>query len=170
MSGGGRRHRAKHLVHQTHVYDLKDSEEIALVGQCLSSGMFEVHSTDDKTFIAKLPHKFDKVVWIKRGDYVAIEAVDDVSRNTPKMRAMITHRLDEEDLKHLRQSDRWPTHWDIKIPEKSVTVSVSEPPLDNSDEDSDVPIEGNPNRCRSTRQRQRPDSGDSEESDSEESD
>ena len=50
-----------------------------------------------------MPTKFRKNVWIKRGDFVMVEPIEEGD----KVKAEITHILYKEQIKYIREEKMW---------------------------------------------------------------
>mmetsp|Transcript_126698 Transcript_126698/g.366743 ORF Transcript_126698/g.366743 Transcript_126698/m.366743 type:complete len:182 (+) Transcript_126698:109-654(+) len=118
MSGLGRRtHYRKHLTDAV-LHDLpepKPNEKIARVVATRGGNQFDICvANDDTVYLAILPTKFHKLVWVKRGDYVLVEVgeEDEESANNGNedggIRHMITHILYKDQVKHLKSKGFWP--------------------------------------------------------------
>jgi len=120
MAGLGRRtHYRKHLTDSV-LNDLpepSEHEQIARVVATRGGNQFDIClANDDTPYLAILPTKFHKLVWVKRGDYVMVEVGDTVSQDTgtedPKndggIRHMISHILYKDQVKHLKSKGLWP--------------------------------------------------------------
>lgn len=131
MAGLGRRtHYRKHLTDAV-LHDLPEpqkDEKIARVVASRGGNQFDVCVANDTTvYLAILPTKFHKLVWVKRGDYVLVQVggglEEDESKNEEGnqsnnksdnhqeetgIRHMITHILYKDQVKHLQSKGLWP--------------------------------------------------------------
>lgn len=64
----------------------------------------QVITADGEEFLASMPLKFRKHVWIKRGDYVVTEPIPEGN----KVKAEIVRILMKDHIRHLRQCNMWP--------------------------------------------------------------
>lgn len=109
--------------------------------------------------LSLLPTKFNKLIWIKRGDYVIVsESEGQFTTSSGKQNgvsSLIQHILRKEQISHIKKEGLWPEEWNST--EETVAESVVEAENEsdcasgasNSDSsDSDFSIEGNPNRHR----------------------
>jgi probable RNA-binding protein EIF1AD len=100
-----------------------EHEQIARVVATRGGNHFDVCLPhDDTEYLAILPTKFHKLVWVKRGDYVLVEVGDSVIHDTtaddPRtknksddesgIRHMISHILYKDQVKHLKSKGLWP--------------------------------------------------------------
>ncbi|RWS24670.1 putative RNA-binding protein EIF1AD-like protein [Leptotrombidium deliense] len=83
-------------------------------------------------FLVSMPTKYRKNVWIKRGDFVVVEPIEEGD----KVKAEIVHILLKHQIKSLKEDKKWPLAFDEKGDTKSETES--------SDEDD---LKPNPNRA-----------------------
>eukprot|EP01063_Lacrimia_lanifica_P013039 TRINITY_DN196_c0_g2_i1.p5 TRINITY_DN196_c0_g2~~TRINITY_DN196_c0_g2_i1.p5 ORF type:complete len:179 (+),score=75.05 TRINITY_DN196_c0_g2_i1:52-588(+) len=99
MSGAGRKHRAKHLVqaHDEKDYDLEDGEEVMKLLD-IRGNHYQVEDVAGKELLVRLPAKFNKVVWIKRGDLVVVSRENDDETDTGVV-GLINHRLSKKQVK-----------------------------------------------------------------------
>lgn len=121
------------------------------------NNLHEAESPDGQTFLVSMPTKFRKNVWIKRGDYVIVEPIEEGNKVT----AEIVHILYSKQVKYLKKENLWPEAFS----EKAVDVrpenhnnkensSRSEPRSDgiadddvsSDDEDDDSELFVNTNR------------------------
>ena len=125
MAGLGRRtHYRKHLTDSV-LNDLpepSEREQIARVVSTRGGNHFDICLAHDETiYLAILPTKFHKLVWVKRGDYVLVEVGDrlaneihaeDTTKNKSEddggIRHMISHILYKNQVKHLKSKGLWP--------------------------------------------------------------
>jgi probable RNA-binding protein EIF1AD len=133
MSGLGRRtHYRKHLTDSI-IYDFPEPGEnecLAKVVATRGSNQFDIvlpmeHADVDvdvdadnqqllsgrESHLAILPTKFNKLVWVKRNDFVIVETADENDNNagdTGSIRYMISHILYKDQVKHLQTKGMWP--------------------------------------------------------------
>jgi probable RNA-binding protein EIF1AD len=125
MAGLGRRtHYRKHLTDSV-LNDLpepSEHEQVARVVSTRGGNHFDICLAHDETvYLAILPTKFHKLVWVKRGDYVLVEVGDSVAQDIGDedqtrnhsdddggIRHMITHILYKDQVKHLKSKGLWP--------------------------------------------------------------
>ncbi|CAB9524570.1 Probable RNA-binding protein EIF1AD [Seminavis robusta] len=127
MAGLGRRtHYRKHLTDSI-IYDFPEpgeNERIAKVVATRGSNQFDIvlSSSDDhqpsteqrESHLAILPTKFNKLVWVKRNDFVIVETgvENDEPKNdadTGSIRYIISHILYKDQVKHLQTKGLWPS-------------------------------------------------------------
>eukprot|EP00667_Euglena_gracilis_P023822 EG_transcript_27075 len=176
MSGGGRKHRAKRLVQACD--ELHEPEEGELVVQVLDTrgaSVYEVLHPDGTATLARLPKKFTKVVWVKKGDFCILERIHgdapgpESTNGGVKVRSLIKYRLFPENVKHLKREGLWPAAFEAPETDARVDAPVTHteamdeaqllPPAEAADADGEEEEEeaeaegdawgewgGNPNR------------------------
>jgi len=128
MAGLGRRtHYRKHLTDSI-IYDFPEpgeNERIAKVVGSRGSNQFDIVLTVEKandqvdstapreSLLAILPTKFNKLVWVKRNDFVIVETGDaeDTTQEAEQSRGIrykISHILYKDQVKHLQSKGLWP--------------------------------------------------------------
>lgn len=135
--------RQKHIRNElwTDDYSLpKENQKIAQIRQPKGNNLHEVEPEDSaETCLASMPTKFRKNVWVKRGDFVLIEAIDEGD----KVKAEIVRVLTPEHVKEYTKASIWPQKFTRKRDNEEEVDK-----LPNSDEDADSMDEEyqNPNR------------------------
>lgn len=112
------------------------------------NNLHEVETPGGDIFLASMPTKFRKNVWIKRGDYVMTEPIDEGD----KVKAEIINILYRDQIKHIKENGLWPAEFDMNRPDKTSSM-IPDHMLPPSDEDSDLenePIVMNTNRQQVT--------------------
>lgn len=126
MAGLGRRtHYRKHLTDSI-IYDFPEpgeNERIAKVVATRGSNQFDIvlslsedadPETTRESHLAILPTKFNKLVWVKRNDFVIVETGEEEQQaetnvDTGGIRFIISHILYKDQVKHLQSKGLWPT-------------------------------------------------------------
>eukprot|EP00124_Ichthyophonus_hoferi_P003239 Ihof_evm1s270 gene=Ihof_evmTU1s270 len=81
----------------------------------LGNNLHGLESPTGEKVLSNMPAKFQKRVWIKKGDYVIIEYVKEIT----KVQADIVHILYTDQIKHLKKRGLWPQEWaDEKVNEE----------------------------------------------------
>ena len=99
----------------------QEDEKVAKIVATRGSNQFDIRvANDESVYLAILPTKFHKLVWVKRGDYVLVqvgqeEGEGDSEENGTKennnkdgVRHLISHILYKEQVKHLKAKGLWP--------------------------------------------------------------
>lgn len=161
MSGLGRRtHYRKHLTDSI-IYDFPEPGEnecLAKVVATRGSNQFDIvlpaASTRDnipepllssaaarESHWAILPTKFNKLVWVKRNDFVIVKMAADNENNnhagdTGSIRYIISHILYKEQVKHLQTKGLWPK-MDAEFATDRLGLGEQEQDADDEEDDPD---------------------------------
>ncbi|VDP08465.1 unnamed protein product [Soboliphyme baturini] len=68
------------------------------------NNLHEVSTASSEKFLASMPTKFRKNVWIKRGDYVICQPIAEGD----KVKAEIVHILYRDNIRYIQQHSLWP--------------------------------------------------------------
>lgn len=110
--------------------------------------------------LALLPTKFNKLIWMKRGDYVIVTESEGqfttASGKQNGVSSLIEHILMKDQIHHIKKEGLWPKEWEEsesvaveKVEEEEEQQDDGEKEeSDEDDLDSDFSLEGNPNRRR----------------------
>ncbi|CAH1103896.1 unnamed protein product [Psylliodes chrysocephalus] len=113
-----------------------ENQRIVKVLNSRGNNLHEVEAPDKSTFLVSMPTKYRKNVWVKRGDFVLIEPIEEGDKVKGEMVRILTH----EHIKYFKKDNVWPKEFDVKKEEKSdgddVFVNTNRPVVD-SDETSD---------------------------------
>lgn len=113
MSGVGRKSSYRKGVTQQQQSSLPlpdDSNLVVRVAASRGSNLFDVALPSGDNSLAMMPTKFRKLIWVKRGDYVMVSsAAGDATtlQGETKVRYMITHILNREQIKHIQDNGLW---------------------------------------------------------------
>lgn len=107
--------RQKHIKNElwTDDYSLpKENQTIARIIQPKGNNLHEVESEKDseESFLASMPTKFRRNVWVKRGDFVLIEPIEEGD----KVKAEIVRVLTPEHVKEYTKANIWPKKFSWK--------------------------------------------------------
>ncbi|XP_071164076.1 probable RNA-binding protein EIF1AD [Mytilus edulis] len=111
----------------------EENQQIVKVVAGKGNNLHEILTADNRTFLVSMPTRFRKNVWIKRGDFVFIEPIEEGDR----VKAEISRILYKDQIKYIKEEGKWPdafmettnTEKDQMIPDDML------PPSDSSDED-----------------------------------
>ncbi|KAG5675553.1 hypothetical protein PVAND_005449 [Polypedilum vanderplanki] len=128
--------RLKHVKRELDSSDLSlptENQQIVRIVASKGNNLHEVESPNEseQNFLVSMPQKFRKNFWIKRGDYVLIEAIEEGD----KVKGEIVRILDKEHQEEFSKNFVWP---------KRFTKKRSHEEENDSDEDDELPQ--NPNR------------------------
>ena len=125
MSGVKRRSQYRKNVTQDVLYNFPEPTENQCIGQILrslGSNLLAIQyiNTDKNCMeegIARLPTKFRKLVWVKRGDYIIASVADgDIETSAGvegKVKYTVEHILYTDQIKHLQKQNLWPQQFAI---------------------------------------------------------
>ncbi|KAK8827692.1 hypothetical protein WA577_007239, partial [Blastocystis sp. JDR] len=134
----------------------KENEILARISNPRGGNVFEVELPDGQKVLAILPTKFNKLIWMKRGDYVIVtKSEGQFTTSSGKqngVESMIQHILLKDQVNHIKKEGLWPKEWTQSAAAEEETekaVKKEEEQSDDSDSsDSSFSLEGNPNRRR----------------------
>lgn len=127
----------KHVMKEMLADDFEhptEKQQIARVVRSRGNNLHEVETADlvDNIFLVSMPTKFRNNVWIKRGNYVIIEAIDEGD----KVKAEIVRILTPEYIKEFTKDGIWPSKF--MNTKKSYGNEVPDNKIcDNSNDDDD---------------------------------
>ena len=122
----------------------KENQLIVRVLGSRGNNLHEVAKPDGENFLVSMPTKFRKNVWVKRGDYVLVEPIEEGD----KVKAEILRILKKEHIKQFKKDNVWPEEFtesagdergedDLFVnTNRPVSESESDGESDNSDSDS----------------------------------
>ena len=120
MSGSGRKSQYRKSVTDSFLNDNYVPNETEKVVQVLGNrgdNTFEVQLSADGKALARLPNKFNKLIWIKTGDYIVIGGEDEpadaaamasATGTEGKEQYAIIHILSKPNIKFLKAKGLWP--------------------------------------------------------------
>ncbi|XP_043538930.1 probable RNA-binding protein EIF1AD [Chiloscyllium plagiosum] len=95
----------KHVVKEV-LGDYEPPSEIQQIVRVLGSpgnNLHEVETAQGDRFLASMPTKFRKNIWIKRGDFLIVDPIQEGE----KVKAEINSILYKEHIKQLRKDGLW---------------------------------------------------------------
>ncbi|KAL6847540.1 hypothetical protein ACP4OV_022566 [Aristida adscensionis] len=134
---------------------LADGESIMQVLALRGSNVIEVMDGEGVKSLALFPAKFQKSFWIKKGNFVVVDASgrDQALESGSKIACVVSQVLFHDQVRTLEKSDKWPAIFK-STPKESSEAGTQGPSAEiddepNSDEDDDLPpLEANTNRNR----------------------
>ncbi|KAK2568775.1 putative RNA-binding protein EIF1AD [Acropora cervicornis] len=106
-----RKHVAKEVLEDYVVPD--PNQQIVKIVSSRGNNLHEVEAPDGSKFLVSMPSKFRKSVWIKRGDFVIVDPIEEGN----KVCAEIVHILYNKQIKYLKSEGLWPTAFTDKVQE-----------------------------------------------------
>lgn len=114
MSGSGRKSGYRKAITDQVLYgsvQVDDNQSIVKVAALRGSNLFDITASDGTQAVAMLPNKFQKLIWLKRGDFViVVEAGGEVTTAEGKsgaVRYLIEHILYADQIKELKKAGHW---------------------------------------------------------------
>jgi probable RNA-binding protein EIF1AD len=88
----------------------KENERVVVVRESRGRNTLEVAYPDESTILALIPAKFQKKIWIKKGNFVIIEPTF-LPGASSKVLAVVTHCLFPDDIQHLIAQGHFPAEF-----------------------------------------------------------
>lgn len=112
MSGSGRKSQYRKSVTEKYLDSdttPKEGEIIVLVLSNRGANLFEIQLATGEVELARLPNKFNKLIWIKKNEYLIVErnSVEEES-NASKVKYSITNVINKDNIKSLKANGMWP--------------------------------------------------------------
>lgn len=85
-------------------------EYVARVIGSRGSYLLEVEDEHGEIYLASMPMKFRNTVWIIRGQFVLLQPIAEGD----KVRAEISHVLDNENVLYIRENKKWPKKFEAE--------------------------------------------------------
>jgi len=144
--------------------DLPTDKSIVKIISGKGNNLHLVKTDHGEEYLVSMPTKFRKHVWVKRGDYVLVEPIEEGD----KVKAEISHVLLKAHIKQLKKEGKWPKIFD----EEESTTVIDDNEDEYSSDDSSLNLEENPNHANYELDEERSEisSEDEDTSDDEESD
>ncbi|CAH1184939.1 unnamed protein product [Phyllotreta striolata] len=123
-----------------------ENQKIVRVLNSRGNNLHEVETPEKLVFLVSMPMKFRKNIWVKRGDYVIIEPIEEGDKVKGEMVRILTN----EHIKCFKKDNVWPKGFDTKKPDESdddddddLFVNTNRPVIESddtssNDSDSDV--------------------------------
>jgi len=83
-------------------------QQVVKVLSSRGNNLHEVETDKGERFLASMPTKFRRNVWVKRGNFVIIEPIEEGD----KVKAEITQILYKEQIKYIKAEKKWPSGFD----------------------------------------------------------
>jgi len=131
-------HARKHVISQA-LDSFPTPEEGQVITRVISirgSNILEVEYPSGERQLCLMPAKFNKTIWVKRGNYVIVEPFTEqfktVEAERSKLKARIVTILLRAQVKHLQKTGLWPAEFNAA--NASAEVEALQAPADDSDE------------------------------------
>ncbi|CAG2102484.1 unnamed protein product [Medioppia subpectinata] len=102
----------KHVTEEVlNHYDLPQHNQLivkVIAGR--GNNLHEVVTPDGDNYLVSMPPKFRKWIWIKRGDYLIVDPIEEGN----KVKAEITSILLKDQIKYIKDEGKWPPEFEDK--------------------------------------------------------
>ncbi|XP_023174902.1 probable RNA-binding protein EIF1AD [Drosophila hydei] len=125
--------RRKHVLKEMMEDDYSlptEQQQIVRVVSSRGNNLHEVEAATAENFLVSMPNKFRKNVWVKRGDYILVEPIEEGD----KVKAEISKILTPEHIKEYTKAGIWPERF-----AKKSTLSNQAEHSAGSDSDESLP-------------------------------
>lgn len=108
-----------------------DQQQIVKVLCSRGNNLHEVQDSNGVTFLISMPVKFRKNVWVKRGDYIIIESIEEGD----KVKGEMVRPLTTEHIKYFKKDGVWPNGFNHKESnvEDDLFENTNRPRISDSD-------------------------------------
>uniref|UniRef100_A0A1Z5L809 Probable RNA-binding protein EIF1AD n=1 Tax=Ornithodoros moubata TaxID=6938 RepID=A0A1Z5L809_ORNMO len=114
-----------------------EQQQIVRILSGRGNNLHEVENSTGETFLVSMPTKFRKSVWVKRGDFVIVDPIEEGDR----VKAEIAHILYKDQIKYIKEEGKWPKGF-----EEQNCDGINAKSSDSEDEDEDSELFVNTNR------------------------
>lgn len=87
-----------------------EKQQIVKVNCSRGNNLHEVEAADGSIFLISMPVKFRKNIWVKRGDFIIVEPIEEGD----KVKAEMVRPLTAEHIKYFKKDGVWPSEFDTK--------------------------------------------------------
>ncbi|XP_068181548.1 probable RNA-binding protein EIF1AD [Antennarius striatus] len=126
-----------------------ENQQIVKVIGSRGNNLHETVTAQGETFLVSMPTKFRKNIWIKRGNYVIVDPIEEGE----KVKAEISSILYKDHIQYLQKQQHWPEGFMDKTSEMDQSKKQQEKLedkeeyiSDSEDDESDLFV--NTNRCK----------------------
>ncbi|CAJ2641739.1 unnamed protein product [Trifolium pratense] len=146
--GGGRKN-LKRATEEKHV-TLQDGQCIMQVVSLRGSNLIEVMDASGEKSLALFPAKFQKSMWIKRGNFVVVDesGKKEALESGSKVGCIVVQVLVYAQVRTLQKSAEWPEIFKHDLNERATVQQENETDASDDDDDGLPPLEANTNRIR----------------------
>ncbi|BFZ07511.1 hypothetical protein BsWGS_10550 [Bradybaena similaris] len=109
------------------------ARQVVRVTASRGNNLHEVETASKETFLVSMPTKFRKHVWIKRGDYILVDPIEEGG----KVKAEISHILFREQIRHIKDKGLWPGEFSDKPTQQEESIPQDLLPPSNGDDSDD---------------------------------
>ncbi|XP_068442703.1 probable RNA-binding protein EIF1AD [Clinocottus analis] len=123
------------------------SQQIVKVTGSRGNNLHDAVTAQGEAFLVSMPPKFRKNLWIKRGDYVIVDPIEEGE----KVKAEISFILYKDNIQYLQNQQIWPEGFTEELDktdkeqEKKAETEEKDEDLSDSEDESDLFV--NTNHC-----------------------
>ncbi|KAK4793654.1 hypothetical protein SAY86_024089 [Trapa natans] len=138
--------------------ELQGGESIVQVVSLRGSNLVEVIDEGGQNSLALFPAKFQKTMWIKRGNFIVVDTSgkEKAVESGSKVTCIVSRVLSYDQVRELKKSQKWPQTLEQTLSEEpkknaqgQTRLAEEDDGLESSSEDDDLPpLEPNINRAR----------------------
>ncbi|KAK6182866.1 hypothetical protein SNE40_010454 [Patella caerulea] len=110
----------------------EEEEFIVKVTAGRGNNLHEVQNSTGEKFLVSMPTKFRKNVWIKRGDFIIVNPIEEGDR----VKAEIVTILYKDQIKYIKQEGKWPEQFN-EVENEDLKDDML-PPSDSGDSDDEI--------------------------------
>lgn len=114
-----------------------EKQQIVRVLNSRGNNLHEVEAADKSVFLVSMPTKFRRNVWVKRGDFVIVEPIEEGD----KVKAEIARIVTSRHIKYFKEEKVWPEGFNLEerdSQEDDIFENTNKPRFSESDQsDSD---------------------------------
>lgn len=114
-----------------------ENQQVVRVTAGRGNNLHEVETAKKERFLVSMPTRFRKNVWIKRGDFVLVEPIEEGE----KVKAEIISILYKDQIKYIQEEGKWPPEFAVKEsnPDEGIPADML-PPSDDEDEEGELTV------------------------------
>ncbi|XP_023950783.2 probable RNA-binding protein EIF1AD [Bicyclus anynana] len=103
--------RRKHVMNEAYWDDYempKENQSIVKVLKSRGNNLHEITTPNGEEYLVSMPTKFRKNIWVKRGDYILVEPIEEGD----KVKAEIVKIMNKDSIKYYKENNVWPKQFD----------------------------------------------------------
>lgn len=125
-----------------------ETQQIVKITGSRGNNLHEAVTAQGETFLVSMPTKFRKNIWIKRGDYVIVDPIEEGE----KVKAEISSILYKDHIQYLQREQLWPQGFTEELLEQARTdkqqkeeeeAAQEDDVSDSEDDESDLFVNTN---------------------------
>ncbi|KAL3266718.1 hypothetical protein HHI36_010879 [Cryptolaemus montrouzieri] len=137
-----RANKRKHVMREMQRDDFAvptENQQIVRITASRGNNLHEVEAPDQSKFLISMPTKFRRNIWVKRGDFVLIDPIQEGG----KVKGEMVKKLTSEHIKNFKKDNVWPEQFNDgetkesdEIPENNNRIIVFDDDSDDSSNSS----------------------------------